>query len=202
MYARGDTSNVTIPALFTSHTTAKLLSTLIPPAGYEEDAKKKAARTGSSKSKGRPAYTYSESTKQPVYLSHDVAEESVRTATQPSWLVRLLSFLGFSNTHDARVVGKRSRLSTIGRVDSNTGQPSRTLHERSVNNRDTERQANGADAHGKHISKEAASSSTDSKQDGSLGHLPWSQSNPGSVDEREKGPASASQLKALGSSTY
>ncbi len=31
MFARGDTSNVTIPALFTSHTTAHLLSSLIPP---------------------------------------------------------------------------------------------------------------------------------------------------------------------------
>lgn len=31
MFARGDTSNVTIPSLFTSHTTAHLLATLIPP---------------------------------------------------------------------------------------------------------------------------------------------------------------------------
>ncbi|KAL2812429.1 hypothetical protein BJX63DRAFT_248164 [Aspergillus granulosus] len=31
MYARGDTSNVTIPSLFTSYTTAHLLSSLIPP---------------------------------------------------------------------------------------------------------------------------------------------------------------------------
>ncbi|KAL9603551.1 MAG: hypothetical protein Q9219_001053 [cf. Caloplaca sp. 3 TL-2023] len=31
MYARGDTSNITIPALFTSRTTAHLLSSLIPP---------------------------------------------------------------------------------------------------------------------------------------------------------------------------
>lgn len=30
MYARGDTSNVTIPAIFTSHTTAHLLSSLVP----------------------------------------------------------------------------------------------------------------------------------------------------------------------------
>ncbi|KAJ5386176.1 hypothetical protein N7509_008717 [Penicillium cosmopolitanum] len=30
MYARGDTSNITIPALFTSHTTGHLLSSLIP----------------------------------------------------------------------------------------------------------------------------------------------------------------------------
>ncbi|KAL8917366.1 MAG: hypothetical protein Q9208_007984 [Pyrenodesmia sp. 3 TL-2023] len=31
MYAKGDTSNITIPALFTSRTTAHLLSSLIPP---------------------------------------------------------------------------------------------------------------------------------------------------------------------------
>jgi hypothetical protein len=33
MYAKGDTSNVTIPALFTSYTTAHLLSSLIPSGG-------------------------------------------------------------------------------------------------------------------------------------------------------------------------
>jgi len=33
MYAKGDTSNVTIPSLFTSHTTAHLLSSLIEPGG-------------------------------------------------------------------------------------------------------------------------------------------------------------------------
>ena len=37
MYARGDTSNVTIPALFTSHTTAHLLSSLIPSGGNIDD---------------------------------------------------------------------------------------------------------------------------------------------------------------------
>jgi hypothetical protein len=37
MYARGDTSNVTIPAIFTSHTTAHLLSSLIGPGSYIED---------------------------------------------------------------------------------------------------------------------------------------------------------------------
>ncbi|PYH95564.1 PA and RING finger domain protein [Aspergillus ellipticus CBS 707.79] len=36
MYARGDTSNVTIPALFTSHTTAHLLSSLVPPQTWED----------------------------------------------------------------------------------------------------------------------------------------------------------------------
>jgi len=37
MYARGDTSNITIASLFTSHTTAHLLSSLIPPEGYPND---------------------------------------------------------------------------------------------------------------------------------------------------------------------
>ena len=36
MYARGDTSNVTIPSLFTSQTTAHLLSSLIPPLDESE----------------------------------------------------------------------------------------------------------------------------------------------------------------------
>ncbi|KAL8801193.1 MAG: hypothetical protein Q9182_004642 [Xanthomendoza sp. 2 TL-2023] len=37
MYARGDTSNVTIPALFTSRTTAHLLSSLIPPERLDKE---------------------------------------------------------------------------------------------------------------------------------------------------------------------
>ncbi|KAI4723873.1 hypothetical protein E4T49_08406 [Aureobasidium sp. EXF-10728] len=36
MYARGDTSNVTIPSIFTSHTTAHLLSKLVPSGGFRE----------------------------------------------------------------------------------------------------------------------------------------------------------------------
>lgn len=37
MYARGDTSNVTIPAIFTSRTTAHLLSSLMGPGAFIED---------------------------------------------------------------------------------------------------------------------------------------------------------------------
>lgn len=47
MYARGDTSNITIPALFTSHTTAHLLSSLIPSGGSVDDLlPEEAARLG------------------------------------------------------------------------------------------------------------------------------------------------------------
>lgn len=47
MYARGDTSNVTIPSLFTSYTTAHLLSSLIPSGGILDDVSaEEAARLG------------------------------------------------------------------------------------------------------------------------------------------------------------
>ncbi len=46
MYARGDTSNVTIPSLFTSHTTAHLLSSLIPPESPGDDSESEGAPTG------------------------------------------------------------------------------------------------------------------------------------------------------------
>ncbi|KAK0978170.1 hypothetical protein LTR54_015983 [Friedmanniomyces endolithicus] len=47
MYAHGDTSNVTIPALFTSHMTAHLLSSLIPSGSLAEDlSAEEAARLG------------------------------------------------------------------------------------------------------------------------------------------------------------
>ena len=38
MYAHGDTSNVTIPSVFTSHTTVHLLSSLIPPEDKEDSS--------------------------------------------------------------------------------------------------------------------------------------------------------------------
>lgn len=52
MFARGDTSNVTIPSLFTSHTTAHLLATLIP---LDQPARKSGLKDPpkSSKSNGR-----------------------------------------------------------------------------------------------------------------------------------------------------
>jgi RING-like zinc finger/PA domain len=48
MYARGDTTNVSIPSLFTSHTTAHLLSTLIPPTSISGHA-----RAGNLEFKGK-----------------------------------------------------------------------------------------------------------------------------------------------------
>lgn len=52
MYARGDTSNVTIPAIFTSHTTAHLLSSLIPPGGFFKTGPSGSARMPGSAASG------------------------------------------------------------------------------------------------------------------------------------------------------
>ncbi|PQE22888.1 RING-9 protein [Rutstroemia sp. NJR-2017a BBW] len=45
MYARGDTSNVTIPAVFTSRTTAHLLSSLIGQVSFTEDSVDEGGKT-------------------------------------------------------------------------------------------------------------------------------------------------------------
>ena len=107
MYARGDTSNVTIPALFTSHTTAHLLSSLIPletlddqgPDGGKDnrnkDSKKKATNdddgpTFTAKGVARP-------TTPPSHLEKDSKADSPDAAAKiatRSWLGRILSFLG------------------------------------------------------------------------------------------------------------
>ena len=66
MYARGDTSNVTISSLFTSHTTAHLLSSLIPPESLTDESNSgEGALTSSGKEGGsvvkanndRPTFT-------------------------------------------------------------------------------------------------------------------------------------------------
>ncbi|KAF7196921.1 E3 ubiquitin-protein ligase RNF13 [Pseudocercospora fuligena] len=51
MYARGDTSNVTIPSLFTSYTTAQLLSSLMPAQGSTIDDAARLGLTVGDKSK-------------------------------------------------------------------------------------------------------------------------------------------------------
>lgn len=47
MYAQGDTSNITIPSLFTSYTTAHLLSSLMPAGGLAIDESRKSQVTHS-----------------------------------------------------------------------------------------------------------------------------------------------------------
>jgi hypothetical protein len=81
MYARGDTSNVSIPALFTSHTTAHLLSSLIPghaggTASLGDVLKSSQAKPAGQADKERVVTsTTSPATPSPTVSSHSAAKE-------------------------------------------------------------------------------------------------------------------------------
>jgi RING-like zinc finger/PA domain len=106
MYARGDTSNVSIPALFTSHTTAHLLSSLIPPETLDDqgadggkDKNKKPAQKMKQQEDG-PTFTAKGATNptaRPGSVSKNVkansSEVAAKVATR-SWLGMILSFFG------------------------------------------------------------------------------------------------------------
>lgn len=105
MYARGDTSNVTIPSVFTSHTTAHLLSSLIPPGTYIEDAtnedgtsmlkvkhSKKSKRKGKKESKQHKSRKGSTGAVPKGYTvsSKKDTEPAVAQSRRDSWLGRLI----------------------------------------------------------------------------------------------------------------
>lgn len=92
MYARGDTSNVTIPSLFTSHTTAHLLSSLLPsgktlPALVSSQQKNKSTATEST--------PHSTSTTSPSLGGLDGPLASV--PHDKDWLHSLLVALGLAS---------------------------------------------------------------------------------------------------------
>ena len=96
MYARGDTSNVSIPSLFTSHTTAHLLSSLLPsgktPSGVVPSVQKdKPTSTG----------TVPASTSAPSAGSHSSPLASVEASSHDkSWLHSLLVGLGIASVEE------------------------------------------------------------------------------------------------------
>ncbi|KAK0248164.1 hypothetical protein LTS09_016668 [Friedmanniomyces endolithicus] len=127
MYAHGDTSNVTIPALFTSHMTAHLLSSLIPSGSLAEElSAEEAARLGlvfgdkASAGKGskksavaeRPNFTTTTAaakattaskvaqSKAKVAVDEDEEEELSREAA--GWLRSIFSRRGSAGRSDSR----------------------------------------------------------------------------------------------------
>ncbi|KAI9373255.1 hypothetical protein BJX61DRAFT_533270 [Aspergillus egyptiacus] len=91
MYARGDTSNVTIPSMFTSYTTAHLLSSLIPPQEQEEvgvEATKASVLDDFEKSTTPSLFPTPSSTHQPTG-DHPTPESKTGV------LQSFMSFLGF-----------------------------------------------------------------------------------------------------------
>ncbi|KAH0841283.1 PA domain-containing protein [Fonsecaea pedrosoi] len=114
MYAKGDTSNITIPALFTSYTSAHLLSSLVPQEdGDDEDANSKAhdkATTGNSgadqkQHDNQPIFT---STKPGVTKPTSLAAATSDEERDESWMKNVLSVMGlgdnspFSHSEDSR----------------------------------------------------------------------------------------------------
>ena len=95
MYAKGDTSNVTIPALFTSYTSARLLSSLVPP---EEDEGEDVNVKGSDKipsqkeDANKPVFTSTRSTSTQATPSPGHAEEE-----EKGWVSDVLSAVGLND---------------------------------------------------------------------------------------------------------
>lgn len=101
MYARGDTSNVTIPSLFTSHTTAQLLSSLMPSREYPSTSggakasKTKPSSQGSSVNQGSAA---SMSTLPTPTASHDSSSDGP-SKPKTGIFHALLSIIGLGNNN-------------------------------------------------------------------------------------------------------
>ncbi|KAI9833352.1 MAG: hypothetical protein M1819_003747 [Sarea resinae] len=137
MYAAGDTSNISIPSLFTSHTTAHLLSSLIPPGGYEEgkldrirkgdmigvkgSVKQPSGRKSALNMDDRPTFTQRSSMAKPTSVSRhhtkpsakaidnlDREDSSSEDSDEESWLWSFFSSLGIDQG-DGQGAGEDSR---------------------------------------------------------------------------------------------
>lgn len=119
MYGNGDTSNMTIPSLFTSHTTAHLLSSLIPPSedstsgdgpksGASDDRTRKSVyrKKGGNKGKG--------SSTGPTFTPINVPTKPTGNP-RPNIEIPAMS-RGFSTSGDSskKVRRKRSWLQSLG----------------------------------------------------------------------------------------
>lgn len=107
MYAKGDTSNVTIPAIFTSYTSAHLLSSLVPPEELTDLSK---VTTTASK-ESRPELKNKQKNGGPVFTTSTIAK-ATSTATsdmsQPEggWMQNVLQAVGLD---DGNLHGEDSR---------------------------------------------------------------------------------------------
>lgn len=121
MYARGDTSNITIPALFTSHTTGHLLSSLIPDHSAAAHGLGDTLKSLQAKLSGQDNVDVQKNTATATLPTGNTPTHSLtgppttneRSATvvQPSggFFRRLGSLLGIRNRHESSRVGGDSR---------------------------------------------------------------------------------------------
>jgi hypothetical protein len=122
MYARGDTSNITVPALFTSYTTAHLLSSLIPSGGAfgtspvdgnkaglgKISAKLNKGKDKNQDSDDQPTFTTTIEAAKPTAKPQN-AEDDTNISRQEKlkpkrgWLRRFISWIGFGSSGDSDV---------------------------------------------------------------------------------------------------
>ncbi|KAJ4358416.1 uncharacterized protein N0V89_002998 [Didymosphaeria variabile] len=106
MYARGDTSNVTIPALFTSHTTAQLLSSLLPTGDvlHASSSEDTPSRDLTKNARSSPEHRKQEESipTESKQAPHRASEHSdSRNSPEAGWFSTILSCLGLKNLKDA-----------------------------------------------------------------------------------------------------
>jgi hypothetical protein len=109
MYAKGDTSNITIPSLFTSHTTAHLLSSLMPNADVLRGAVQSSQDSSPNTTEGPKSGPHDKEHKQRI--STGTVE-----APQSGWLHSLSIFFGFGSRDNTPKAGSR-RLPSSGDLE-------------------------------------------------------------------------------------
>lgn len=172
MYARGDTSNVSIPSVFTSHTTAHLLASLLPPesAVVREDSMmndKSGSRSNTRKQLGTKVDDNDRPTFTPLQAPKSTSRSSMRPRKagassklaqkqsvdlRSSWL---RSILGFGDSDRSSVTSSdRTRPPSSGRLDWLTPKWSdKTFRRGNTESRTRDSQANPSEVVRKEPSK-------------------------------------------------
>ncbi|KIW44801.1 uncharacterized protein PV06_03248 [Exophiala oligosperma] len=124
MYAKGDTSNVTIPAVFTSYTSAHLLASLVPPESGEDEAgsvkgsdkASKGPEKGNNRKQqdGKPVFTSTTQNQRPTIVP---AKAPATAQTDKGWVSNVLGAIGLNeNSRFAHVEDSR-RPPSSGNID-------------------------------------------------------------------------------------
>lgn len=187
MYARGDTSNVTIPALFTSHTTAHLLSSLIPAETVAEttnsedtmksthgDAKNTPSKGKSSDGHGT---TFTKAGSKPVSTPRSTIAPAKLNAENPpansraGWLRSLFGFNGDGQPEeDSRRPPSSGHIGWVLLDDwEEEGESPKT--KKPYNNKDSGRQTEDTKAHDQ--SKKPSSQQQSGDDDFVIGVQDW-----------------------------
>ncbi|MCJ1248664.1 hypothetical protein MMC30_005882 [Trapelia coarctata] len=125
MYAHGDTSNVTIPSLFTSHTTAHLLSSLIPPGSSDDFMSEEGSKLGPGDGRAKKVASTKKNGKKIKGSSGRTTFTQVLGQTKPTATPRLITIpTSVSRDTSQNVKVKKSWIrslgSALGLVDSSS----------------------------------------------------------------------------------